>query len=373
MVNAGAPPPPQEVKVRTMHSDLESMAKSGGGLPRFENVAITGVTVEQEYASTPDHAANLPQQTVAQPVAPAQPVATPVAAQPSPQTAAPTMATVNSTQPRKDLYPIFIVAIVALLAIGGVGYFAYITFFSGTPAQPSTATSTQNNGQVAVLPPVTTSTAPSTSTQVTNQNPPSNGTLPSSVEMSTAHVSLFTKPADQAITVTFGATGSTAYRKTMSDSLQAINPATTIAEINPKASDGNNINFQGLMTVAGASLLNSQASASFNPDATFFVYRDRNGLWPGYVLSLATGQSSSSAAASVQQLESSASISNLFLSDPGTPSSDGFTDSVAAGVPVRMLPFTGLTIPSYFTYGWYKNHLILSTSKNGFIAATTNL
>ena len=36
----GAPPPPQEVKVRTMASDLASMAASGGGLPQFQNVKI---------------------------------------------------------------------------------------------------------------------------------------------------------------------------------------------------------------------------------------------------------------------------------------------------------------------------------------------
>ncbi len=32
------PPPPPEVKVRTLRSDLESMAKSGGGAPQFQNV-----------------------------------------------------------------------------------------------------------------------------------------------------------------------------------------------------------------------------------------------------------------------------------------------------------------------------------------------
>ncbi len=32
------PPPPPEVKVRTLRSDLESMAKSGGAAPQFESV-----------------------------------------------------------------------------------------------------------------------------------------------------------------------------------------------------------------------------------------------------------------------------------------------------------------------------------------------
>jgi len=35
-----APPPPQEVKVRTLKSDLASVAASGGGSPRYANVKI---------------------------------------------------------------------------------------------------------------------------------------------------------------------------------------------------------------------------------------------------------------------------------------------------------------------------------------------
>lgn len=35
-----APPPPQEVKVRTLKSDLASIAQSGGGLPRYQDVKI---------------------------------------------------------------------------------------------------------------------------------------------------------------------------------------------------------------------------------------------------------------------------------------------------------------------------------------------
>ncbi|MDE2018858.1 MAG: hypothetical protein KGJ13_00755 [Patescibacteria group bacterium] len=35
-----APPPPQEVKIRTMKSDLASLAQTGGGLPQFQSVRI---------------------------------------------------------------------------------------------------------------------------------------------------------------------------------------------------------------------------------------------------------------------------------------------------------------------------------------------
>ena len=42
-----APPPPAEVKIRTMKSDLASMAKSGGGLPTFETVRLNDSRVSQ--------------------------------------------------------------------------------------------------------------------------------------------------------------------------------------------------------------------------------------------------------------------------------------------------------------------------------------
>lgn len=46
--NVSAPPPPQEVKIRTMRSDLASMAQSGGGLPQFQNVRIDAPAAEGE-------------------------------------------------------------------------------------------------------------------------------------------------------------------------------------------------------------------------------------------------------------------------------------------------------------------------------------
>lgn len=413
VVRNQAPPPPSEVKIRTMRSDLSSMAQSGGGIPRFESVTVDGLSMEKEYAA-PSHSSNIIMPaTATQP----QPLQQPIAAQPSEPTqfASTTVqqSTISSSQsstftspvsvidtqqsspsaqpvaaawvppqtdvaepivPKKDMYPIFIIAVVAILALSAVGYFAYITFFTGTPAATQSDQTAQLPSQTATTPApsstMTTSTIPATSGASTT-SPTTMGSP--STELSTAHVSLFKKPADQIITVDFTGVTAATYRKTMSASLATANAASSMIEINPKGSDGNSLSMQGLLSVAGASVLTPQALGSFAPDATFYVYRDRNGLWPGYILSLSTGQTSSSVAASVQQLELSTNISNIFIVDPGTPSSDGFTGSATAGVPVRILPFSGPSIPSYFTYGWYGNYLILSTSKNGFAAAVADL
>lgn len=37
------PPPPAEVKVRTMRSDIDGIAKSGGGSPQFKTVPVEGM------------------------------------------------------------------------------------------------------------------------------------------------------------------------------------------------------------------------------------------------------------------------------------------------------------------------------------------
>jgi predicted RND superfamily exporter protein len=90
----GAPPPPQEVKVRTMASDLASMTASGGGLPQFQNVKIAS-------------------------------------ASPAPQDAQATV--------RKSSLLVAILSIVGVVVVLIAGYFAYRAFQKAI-APPSTAT-----------------------------------------------------------------------------------------------------------------------------------------------------------------------------------------------------------------------------------------
>jgi hypothetical protein len=51
----GAQPAPTEVKIRTMRSDLAGLAASGGGMPKFQNVKITGLSVEKKTDVTAEH------------------------------------------------------------------------------------------------------------------------------------------------------------------------------------------------------------------------------------------------------------------------------------------------------------------------------
>ncbi len=40
-------PPPTEVKIRTMKSDVAGLAASGGVLPRFQNIKVSGLSLEK--------------------------------------------------------------------------------------------------------------------------------------------------------------------------------------------------------------------------------------------------------------------------------------------------------------------------------------
>jgi hypothetical protein len=110
----GVPPPPAEVKVRTMKSDLESMAKSGGGLPQFQNVSVAGLRVEREAPAAiaaPEVAEQMAR--AAAPIAPS-PAEAPVGAE----------VEENGGSSSHNLFGIILVVIVAILAVAAVVYFA---------------------------------------------------------------------------------------------------------------------------------------------------------------------------------------------------------------------------------------------------------
>lgn len=133
-----APPPPSEVKVRTMRSDLASMAKSGGGLPKFESVKVEGGSVARV------------------PVILTKPAAS------STGTTAPTIA-----QPAKksNVMPVILVIIlIAIVAVGG--WFIYTNYIAGklgsqSSQAPTTPPSTQAQSNQIVVPTTTPAQTPS--------------------------------------------------------------------------------------------------------------------------------------------------------------------------------------------------------------------
>ena len=116
------PPPPSEVKIRTMRSDIESMMQSGGGAPSYRNVSVSGLSLDKEFKP--------PTNFVITPMPIPGVIQHPATENtfPAPAVAPEREVIGQEVSPLADLLPKLIVGLVALIAIGVVGYFAYTIF-----------------------------------------------------------------------------------------------------------------------------------------------------------------------------------------------------------------------------------------------------
>ncbi|MDO8301960.1 MAG: hypothetical protein Q7T18_01845, partial [Sedimentisphaerales bacterium] len=107
-------------------------------------------------------------------------------------------------------------------------------------------------------------------------------------------------------------------------------------------------------------------------DFTAFVYGDKDGFWPGYILKLKAGESPLLLASGVVKIETdTALIYSFFAQAPGI-ASPAFRDAQLSGNPVRELTFTQK--PSAFIYGWVKSqYLIIGTSEEAVKSAISRL
>lgn len=313
---AGAPsvpPPPLEVKIRTMESDLESMAKSGGGgmIPRGESVRAPAVM------SAEDAARELKR---------------------------------KSNAVWKIATPIFLVILLGILA-----FTLYNSFFAGGPKPPAPAAS--SGGE-------TRDNVPGAAESLA---------VPSSAPLGRifVHRSFFRKPADETLNFFVkGAAASASDLKTFSqkitETLEATSPDHNFFELDIKSADGRDLNVAEVLSAADASVLEPQfLDGHFNYDITFFAFRDKRGIWPGYALEFKPAENWLFLKTDVAKLEKSSKLENLFLSSPGAPAAEGFKDGIIGNQPVRMLKFgnTGAA----FVYGrLLANYLIVSTSEEGF-------
>jgi hypothetical protein len=135
-----------EVKIRTMRSDIDSMTRSGGGAPSFQNVAVSGLSLQKEGHKT-SIAERTPMPAPSSYSVPSTPVAVATMSVSAPHIAENNAAPIQATDPsiaptaspqqefpseaapKNHLIPILIVTLVAIIAIGVVGYFAYVLFF----------------------------------------------------------------------------------------------------------------------------------------------------------------------------------------------------------------------------------------------------
>ncbi|RJQ28919.1 hypothetical protein C4571_02675 [Candidatus Parcubacteria bacterium] len=297
------PAPSSEFKIRTLASDVRSMTASGGGLPQAVRVTGPFFAGAQEGAS--------------------------------------------SAKSRKSVVIIFSVILV-VAALGAAAYYLYPRFLgekdeSGADVRGSM----ESQGALGTKPEVREA---------------------QSIIPSFEHLSFFRAPAQETLTLFLSGPAASAsdlwtYGQKITSLLNSANRASTFFEITIRNQDGSAAPVTAFFEAIDGAVLDPQfVLTNFNPDFTYFMYRDQFGSWPGYILELKSGQNWLFLSEDVSQIEISPKISNLFLGFIGKPRTDGFVDDTAGGQPVRTLLFEGGTS---FTYGWFRGYLIMSTSKDG--------
>ncbi len=303
--SAHVPPPPSEVTVRTLESDLASMGASGGVSPKPKPVKFSHKIDQEESARiTAGVATGAPMGTPQQPSAIA------------------------------DFFSSKIFLVLSLLILLTVvflaGYYVIYPLLNPAPA------------------PVQQKAA-----------------APAGVVETVEHKSFFTQPVDGIFTLdaSLPVQGMQADR----DKVSALVGGLTgkFFELEPEDSLSQPVYASSFFALIGAEVLKADfLDANFEKDFTMFLYKDKNALLPGYILRLKAGETPILLKNDIAELENaSSSWSNLFVMQTGTPQPQ-FHDDLLSGQPVRVLDFSNPS--STLAYGWFLNkYLIISTSLDG--------
>lgn len=228
-----------------------------------------------------------------------------------------------------------------LVVLGLLGYFiVYPSVFQSNPVVPRNPPS----------PPVTTNPPPKTSF---------------------THESFFRLPADTILNFAFssGPVSNAADLQTFGQKLAGlINEAGqtgTFFEIEMKNEDGEPLALTDFLSRTRALVLGKAfLEESFYRDFTAFVYREKNDLWPGYVIRLKPGLTQLVLQDEVKKIETSPDVENLFLSEPSEPRAGEFAEKQIGTRPMRYLVFGNSG--AMFAYSWFNSEtLVISTSEEG--------
>ena len=302
---SAVPPPPKDVRIRTMASDIQSMAFRGGGSPQYEKIQL-----------------ETPQTRKKPTLIPGQPM------------------------PREHgmgwvLGWVFGVA--AILA--ALVYFLYPLI---TQRQPEDSTLVPPNDEEAALPDVPAYLIVPKFTHKTLFISEPNETLSTTLG---APVS--------------GTVEAQIYRDKVLEVLKTAKAESGVIEIDVNKEVNQHLALVEFLKLSGAEFLDLEfLSKNFNSDFTFFVYRDGNNFWPGLVAKLRPGKSKLLLQSEVSNLEGSDKISSLYLNPPGEITSK-FKDVLVFGEPARIIDFK--SDGARFVYGWFHNFLVVSTSDDGLL------
>ncbi|MEK7193201.1 MAG: hypothetical protein AAB652_00215 [Patescibacteria group bacterium] len=329
--NPSSIPAPPEVSVRTMTSDIEAMTRGGG----------TSIIPDGVGSSESDVA-----------YAPPRPETFTLSGEPYKEPFA------TYVSPRA----VIVVGIIAILIMAIlIGYFFVYPFFIKLTVPPFNA----NPGSLTpaptgiVLPP---SSPPSVVTHETFFRILADRTIPFVVVKSPVSSVVDLQTYAQKLTGVINATGGT----------------TGFYELGLADDAGKPLAASRFFDHISVHLFEpSFLDANFNPDFTAFVYKDRKGIWPGYVLGIKRGKTLSVVQNQIaKEIENSGDITSAFLTSPGKPSPGVFRDALFLDHTVRYFTFDvpGSVAQTEFSYSWFNDKfLVISTSRGGLEKAFEHL
>ena len=307
---AYVPPPPSEVSVRTMESDVRTMALSGGNFPQAEKVSVTHSVKYNAMGQATDF------------------------------------------KPKSSALVVLIWVFAILLFLGALGYFLYPFFTEDkeeVPIVDGNSTSTTGLPTVPDQDFIPEFSHRSFFTKGEKQVLDLRVNYPDDVVPNTES---YTKDLIKVI----GTQGKS---------------ETIFLEIELNKTDGKHLALTEFFDWAKFQLLEEKFwNDNFGPDFNYFVFKDKGSYWTGMVIRAKNGKSPILLKKDLLKIEQSKDLEKFFFATPGTRG-ENFTDFLLAGQSVRRLEFSRTA--SVFVYGWYNGNFIITTSEKSFIEAAGRL
>jgi len=336
-----APPPPQNLNVRTLQSDLESLQQTGGQIVKPYNPEISSKNQSQDQIFQP------PQ------------IETPATAAGIPNSPDNNQKTTEQTPKKKNKLASIIIIVLIIVAAAAVGYFFVY------PALVAPKTTTE---QIPQQP----TTEPTTSAQPSEQPIPSEPTvvpqLPSALNLATieTHASYFKSPTDftRELNLVYADLNSL---KELIGSRTNENPV--LEEIIIKNEQNKVISFSGLMPLFAPNFFTSSTLNYFEDDYTLYTYINNQGSWLGIIAKLKNNADVAAIQNQMSNLQKDPDNRNFFLTNPG--SIGVWRDGKIKNKPSSIVDFE--KAGASLSYTWFDKYLLLSTNIDGATEAATRL
>ncbi len=309
------PPPPNDVSIRTMESDIRSMALSGGSFVRPDQVQMS--QKNQAKAEIPT----------------------------------PSSGDAQSLNGQKSKGFLLLVVLVLILLLGALGYFLYPLFTKNAGTSPAGDTEASPTPSLPEVP---------------------GGALSPKFN----HESFFRKSGDSVIdmNIKFAATEITDlenYEQKVNRLLAQVPEVGTLVEFIVRREGGQHLSLSEFFEYSDNKVFTSEfTEQNFNQDFTFFAYKNKDGFWPGLVIQLKKGKNWVVVKPEVSKMERSENLSDFFLTLPGDRVED-FKDILISGQAARTLKYPKSS--ANLAYGWFHNYLVISTSDEGLRVAIERL